>query len=101
MSTLKSKAKQIRTAAKFVIHFPDDFRKNLDVCAARNHRSLNSEIVVRLQQSFLQSDQADRQLQIRMDSPQLSTSERDMLQHFRQLPPAQQHALVSLMVADT
>ncbi|WP_376749795.1 Arc family DNA-binding protein [Stutzerimonas nitrititolerans] len=41
-----------RTADKFVVRLPDGMRGRIFDVAGSNHRSMNSEIIHRLQQSF-------------------------------------------------
>lgn len=42
-----------RTADKFVVRLPDGFREKVAEAARANHRSMNSEIISRLQNSML------------------------------------------------
>jgi len=42
-----------RTADKFVVRLPDGMREQLRTVAGEHHRSMNSEIVARLQASFV------------------------------------------------
>jgi hypothetical protein len=46
-----------RTADKFVVRLPDGMRERVAEVARVNHRSMNSEIIARLQQSLGQPDQ--------------------------------------------
>lgn len=41
-----------RTAEQFVVRFPDGMRDQIAEAAKNNNRSMNAEIVARLQQSF-------------------------------------------------
>ena len=43
-----------RTADKFVVRLPDGMREQIAVVAASSHRSMNSEIIARLQKSLEQ-----------------------------------------------
>lgn len=61
---------------------------------------MNSEIIARLEQSMLQEGALDDDLNIRLDSPELSLHERELLQRFRQLSRRQQNALVALIAHD-
>lgn len=61
---------------------------------------MNSEIIARLEQSLVQEGALDDELGIRLDSPELSLHERELLQRFRQLSRRQQNALVSLIAQD-
>jgi hypothetical protein len=62
---------------------------------------MNSEIIARLQQSLLQDDGFDSGAATIMDSPELSSRERELLQRFRQLGHRQQNALTSLIAVST
>lgn len=61
---------------------------------------MNSEIIARLEQSMLQEGALDDDLGLRLDSPELSLHERELLQRFRQLSRRQQNALVALIAHD-
>ena len=61
---------------------------------------MNSEIIARLEQSMLQEGALDDNLSLRLDSPELSLHERELLQRFRQLSRRQQNALVALIAHD-
>lgn len=61
---------------------------------------MNSEIIARLEQSMLQEGALDEDLSLRLDSPDLSLHERELLQRFRQLSRRQQNALVALIAHD-
>jgi len=61
---------------------------------------MNSEIIARLEQSMLQEGALDDDLNLRLDSPELSLHERELLQRFRQLSRRQQNALVALIAHD-
>lgn len=41
-----------RTADKFVVRFPDDMRDKLKRIASDNNRSMNTEVILRLKNSF-------------------------------------------------
>lgn len=89
-----------RTADKFVVRLPDGMRDRIAEVARNHHRSMNSEIIARLEQSLVQEGALDDELGIRLDSPELSLHERELLQRFRQLSRRQQNALVSLIAQD-
>ncbi|MGU1195112.1 Arc family DNA-binding protein [Pseudomonas aeruginosa] len=80
-----------RTADKFVVRLPEGMREQIAEVARSHHRSMNSEIIARLEQSLLQEG---------LDSPELSLHERELLQRFRQLTHRQQNALVALIAHD-
>jgi hypothetical protein len=100
MPTMKIDSRPSRTADKFVIRFPDGLRGPLEDVAERNHRSTNSEIVVRLLES-LEREIQEEEHPVRIDSPELSLAEQEMLQRFRALPWIRQSALISLVVSDS
>lgn len=55
-----------RTAEKFVIRLPDGMRSRIADMAVVNHRSMNSEIIQRLEQSFA-SENSSQSLQEQLD----------------------------------
>lgn len=89
-----------RTADKFVVRLPDGMRERIADVARNHHRSMNSEIIARLEQSLIQEGALSDELTLRMDSPDLSAHERELLQRFRQLTRRQQNALVALIAHD-
>lgn len=89
-----------RTADKFVVRLPDGMRERIADVARNHHRSMNSEIIARLEQSLIQEGALGDELTMRMDSPDLSVHERELLQRFRQLTRRQQNALVALIAHD-
>ena len=89
-----------RTADKFVVRLPEGMRERIADVARSHHRSMNSEIIARLEQSMLQESALSDDLNMRLDSPELSLHERELLQRFRQLSRRQQNALVSLIAHD-
>jgi plasmid stability protein len=99
MRPLKQAIYSSRTADKFVVRLPDGMRERIADVARNHHRSMNSEIIARLEQSMLQEGALD-DLNPRMDSPELSLHERELLQRFRQLSRRQQNALVALIAED-
>jgi predicted HicB family RNase H-like nuclease len=48
-----------QTADKFMLRLPDGWRDLIKEHAARNRRSMNSEIVARLEQAFEQGQPTD------------------------------------------
>lgn len=89
-----------RTADKFVVRLPDGMRERIADVARNHHRSMNSEIIARLEQSMLQESALGNDLNMHLDSPELSLHERELLQRFRQLSRRQQNALVALIAHD-
>ncbi|MES2820355.1 MAG: Arc family DNA-binding protein [Pseudomonadota bacterium] len=99
MLPMKQAIYSSRTADKFVVRLPDGMRERIADVARNHHRSMNSEIIARLEQSMLQEGALD-DLNVRLDSPELSLHERELLQRFRQLSRRQQNALVALIAHD-
>lgn len=89
-----------RTADKFVVRLPEGMCERIADVARSHHRSMNSEIIARLEQSLFQEGALDDELSMRLDSPELSLHERELLQRFRQLSRRQQNALIALIAAD-
>ncbi|WP_237860656.1 Arc family DNA-binding protein [Pseudomonas sp. PGPR81] len=52
-----------RTADKFVVRLPDGMRERVAQVARDNHRSMNSEIIERLEQSLLNDQRIGAQAQ--------------------------------------
>ncbi|MEK1942794.1 MAG: Arc family DNA-binding protein [Pseudomonas sp.] len=100
MRPMKQAIYSSRTADKFVVRLPDGMRERIADVARNHHRSMNSEIIARLEQSMLQEGSLDEDLSMRLDRPELSLHERELLQRFRQLSRRQQNALVSLIAHD-
>ena len=100
MRPLKQAIYSSRTADKFVVRLPDGMRERIAEVARNHHRSMNSEIIARLEQSLIQEGALGDELSLRLDSPELSLNERELLQRFRQLSHRQQNALVSLIAHD-
>ncbi len=101
MRPMKQALYSSRTADKFVVRLPDGMRERIADVARNHHRSMNSEIISRLEQSLFQEGTLDSSPIMHMDSPELSSSERELLQRFRQLSRRQQNALVALIAHDT
>lgn len=55
-----------RTAEKFVIRLPDGMRSRIADMAQMNRRSMNSEIIQRLEQSFV-AENSSQSLQEQLD----------------------------------
>lgn len=58
-----------RTADKFVVRLPDGMRERIAEVARNHHRSMNSEIIARLEQSLIQEGALGDELSMRLDSP--------------------------------
>ncbi|MBD9414911.1 Arc family DNA-binding protein [Pseudomonas sp. PDM16] len=100
MQPMKQALYSSRTADKFVVRLPDGMRERIADVARNHHRSMNSEIIARLEQSLVQEGALGDELNLRLDSPELSLHERELLQRFRQLSHRQQNALVALIAHD-
>ncbi|MFC3606538.1 Arc family DNA-binding protein [Stutzerimonas tarimensis] len=100
MRPMKQAVFSSRTADKFVVRLPDGMRDRIAEVSRNHHRSMNSEIIARLEQSLFQEGALDDELSMRIDSPELSLHERELLQRFRQLSRRQQNALISLIAQD-
>ncbi len=75
-----------RTAEKFVVRLPDGMRDQIAETARDNHRSMNSEIIARLEQTLI--DDLDRQHQDRLVA--LLNARIDVLEEALQLIQADQ-----------
>ena len=86
-----------RTADKFVVRLPEGMRSRIAEVARHYHRSMNSEIIARLEKTLL----AEGNLPVDSSAPttaaELPLHEHQLLQHFRQLPHPQQSALIALL----
>ncbi len=89
-----------RTADKFVVRLPDGMRELIAGVARNHHRSMNSEIIARLERSLLQQDDLETGVAMLIDNQELSTHEQQLLMRFRQLSRRQQNALVALIAHD-
>ena len=101
MRPMKQALYSSRTADKFVVRLPDGMRERIADVARNHHRSMNSEIISRLEQSLFQEGTLDSNPILQIDSSELSSPERELLQRFRQLSHRQQNALVALIAYDT
>lgn len=100
MRPLKQAIYSSRTADKFVVRLQTECASASPKWPRNHHRSMNSEIIARLEQSLIQEGVLGDELSMRLDSPELSLHERELLQRFRQLSHRQQNALVSLIAHD-
>lgn len=92
-----------RTADKFVVRLPEGMRTRIAEVARHHHRSMNSEIVARLEQSLAHEvlPGEGSHLNIGIDGADLAAHELELLQRFRQLSKRQQNALIALIAQDT
>lgn len=103
LPTMKTAAQNFtsRTADKFVVRLPDGMREHIADVARQHHRSMNSEIIARLEHSLLDlptlPEQPSRQMLNDKQLDALSHPERDMLLRFREMSRRQQNALLALL----
>ncbi len=100
MSLKKNVAYSSRTADKFVVRLPEGMRDRIAEVARAQHRSMNSEIIARLESSLQQDGELAHSDGLSLDSPELSQYERELLTRFRQLAQRQQNALLALIAND-
>ena len=100
MRPMKQAIFSSRTADKFVVRLPDGMRERIADVARNHHRSMNSEIISRLEQSLFHEDVIGGS-PLQLDSAELSIHEHELLQRFRQLSRRQQNALVALIAHDS
>ena len=92
-----------RTADKFVVRLPQGMRDRIADVAKQHHRSMNSEIIARLEHSLLdlptlpEQNQPSRKMLNAQDTEGLSQHERELLTHFRDMSRRQQNALLVLL----
>lgn len=100
---MKQAAFSSRTADKFVVRLPEGMRDRIASVARQHHRSMNSEIIARLEHSLSQDfpQDEDTPLEIGFEGNPLSSNEMELLQRFRQLSRRQQNALIALIAQDT
>ena len=97
---MKQASYSSRTAEKFVVRLPEGMRERIAGVARNHHRSMNSEIIARLERSLIQEGSLHADAVISLESPELSGHERELLQLFRQLSRRQQNALIALIAHD-
>ena len=85
-----------RTADKFVVRLPDGMREQIADIALRNHRSMNSEIIGRLEDSIA----SDFPAAIAIDHGQLTKDEQAMIIAMRKMAPSKRKALLILLAPD-
>lgn len=89
-----------RIVDEFVARLPRDMCEQITEAARSHHRSMNSEIIARPEQSLLQEGALQDNLGVHLDGPELSLYEHELLQCFRQLTHRQWNALVALIIHD-
>lgn len=83
-----------RTADKFVVRLPDGMRERVAEAARTHHRSMNSEIISRLEASL---SNAPAIQYAEGDATQLSPQEWRLVEAFRSLAPHQRNALLEII----
>jgi hypothetical protein len=91
-----------RTADKFVVRLPQGMRDRIAEVAKQHHRSMNSEIIARLEHSLLDlptlPEQPSRQALNDQSLDGLTNTEQELLVRFREMSRRQQNALLALLV---
>lgn len=75
-----------QTADKFVLRLPDGLRDRINLAAARNHRSMNSEMIARI----------DESLDLEHKYEEVRQFNRYLLNRIEVLEAAAQHHTISL-----
>ena len=95
MRPLKKALYTSRTSDKFVVRLPDGMRKRVVELARKNHRSMNSEIISRLDESF-----NTWKFAANIDPNSVTSHELRLLEFFRKLDEAKRQALMMLCEAE-
>ena len=91
---------------KFLLRLPNDLHGRINEAACYYHRSMNAEIVARLEHSLVGIPQDDVESSIepaffsRIEAVfrrRLSNEENTLIQQFRRLSPSQRTALLALL----
>ncbi|MBV2131461.1 Arc family DNA-binding protein [Pseudomonas sp. MAP12] len=90
-----------RTADKFVVRLPEGMRSRIAEVARHYHRSMNSEIIARLEKTLLAEGNLPDAAANAPVHGELHPHEHQLLRHFRQLPQPQQSALIALLGSST
>ncbi|WP_007250628.1 MULTISPECIES: Arc family DNA-binding protein [Pseudomonas syringae group] len=94
MTTPKPTPFNSRTADKFVVRLPEGMRERVSAVAKVHHRSMNSEIIARLEMSLEQEAQAAL---IHVDAASLTGGEKQLIKAFRNMHGLHQKAILELM----
>lgn len=97
---MKQASYSSRTAEKFVVRLPEGMREQIAGVARSHHRSMNSEIIARLERSLVQEGELQAGSLLALERSELSVHEQELLARFRQLSRRQQNALVALIAHD-
>jgi hypothetical protein len=95
MQPLKQAAYSSRTADKFVVRLPDGMRERVASVARKNHRSMNNEIIARLNESMNACE-----VNTNIDPNSITIHERRLLESFRKLGAGKRKALMLLCTDD-
>lgn len=89
-----------RNADKFVVRLPQGMRQRIADVAKNYHRSMNSEIVSRLESS-LRGERApeEGEEELKMITLELSGQEHAIIEQVRRLPETKREALIELLAA--
>ncbi|MFV3332592.1 Arc family DNA-binding protein [Pseudomonas sp. NY15437] len=93
MNKLRDPLAPSRTADKFVLRLPDGMRERVAEAAKGSHRSMNSEIISRLELSL----ESPKSMPLMQPSGELTSDEQRLIARFRMLDLKQQSALVVLI----
>jgi len=88
------------SADKFVVRLPDGMRNRIAEVAQRYHRSMNSEIVSRLDTSLqIESNKLDNEQETNTSKSPISVTpdEQKIINFYRNLTANQQQALLTLV----
>lgn len=85
-----------RVADKFVVRLPDGMRERIAVLASTNHRSMNSEIIKRLEESMV----GDNPESAAVDHEHLSKEEKAIVLTVRKLSAGKRKSLLNLLADD-
>ena len=99
MRPVKQAIYSSRTADKFVVRLPDGMRERIAEVAKTTHRSMNSEIVARLEASLPKETEQPVQ-GVALTMPQLCKQEQELLIAFRKLSMRKQMALIAVITQD-
>jgi len=91
----KKKPYPSETQQRYIVRFPDGMRDRINAAAKVNNRSMNSEIVARLEASFEESDLAPdaRTLESLIDARVENAVKKALADYFDHLPKSASPAL--------
>jgi hypothetical protein len=85
-----------RSADKFVVRLPNGMRDRISEVAGENHRSMNSEIIARIERTLAYEGRAGTHV----NAAELSAGERELIARFRDLTHRHRNALLALIELD-